>query len=114
MPLNRFAKFSWSVLAYNVGVIAWGGYVRASGSGAGCGRHWPMCNGEVIPRSPRLATLIELGHRVTSGLAVALVVALAIWAFHAFPRGHAARKSALWSTAFIFGEALIGAGLVLF
>jgi len=112
--LSRFAKFCWAVLAYNVAVIAWGAYVRASGSGAGCGRHWPMCNGEVLPRSPRIETLIELGHRVTSGACVLLVVWLAAWAFRVYPRGHAVRRSAVWSAAFVFGEAIIGAGLVLF
>jgi heme A synthase len=114
MPLSRFAKFSLFVLAYNVAVIAWGGFVRASGSGAGCGRHWPMCNGEVLPRAPRVETMIELTHRVTSGVCVALVVALAVAAFRVLPKGHPGRKSAVWSCAFVFGEALIGAGLVLF
>ena len=114
MPLSRFASFSWFVLAYNVAVIAWGGFVRASGSGAGCGRHWPMCNGEVLPRAPQIATLIEFGHRLTSGLCVAFVIALAVWAFRIFPEGHAGRKSAVWSCVFVVGEALIGAGLVLF
>ena len=52
--------------------------------------------------------------RLTSGIALVLVVVLAVWAFRAYPRGHAVRKSAVWSAAFVFGEALIGAGLVLF
>ena len=57
------------VLGWNVLVVLWGAYVRASGSGAGCGAHWPLCNGEVLPRAPEVATLIELTHRVTSGVA---------------------------------------------
>src|SRR2546422_1685120 len=103
MPLSRFAKFSWFVLAYNVAVLGWGGFVRASDSVAGCGRHWPMCNGEMLPHAPRVATMIELAHRLTSGISVALVVALAVAAFRTFPKGHAARRSSLWSCAFIFG-----------
>ena len=51
MKLNRFAYFAWAVVAYNLAVILWGAYVRASGSGAGCGSHWPLCNGEVVPRA---------------------------------------------------------------
>src|SRR5947209_11898521 len=111
---SRFAAFAWGVVAYNLTVILWGAYVRASGSGAGCGNHWPLCNGEVIPRAERIQTLIEFIHRVTSGLTVILILTLAIWAFLTFPKKHPARKGAALSLIFIVTEALIGAGLVLF
>src|ERR687892_376725 len=55
--MPALARFAWTVLAYNVAVIAWGAYVRATGSGAGCGEHWPLCNGEVLPRAPGVDTL---------------------------------------------------------
>ncbi|HEY8077705.1 MAG TPA: COX15/CtaA family protein [Labilithrix sp.] len=111
---RRFATFAWAVLAYNLLVIAWGAFVRASGSGAGCGRHWPLCNGEVVPRAPRIETIIEATHRATSGVALVLVVALAAWAWFALPHRHLARRTAIASLVFMFGEALLGAGLVLF
>ena len=111
---GRAARLGWIVLGYNVFVILWGAFVRASGSGAGCGRHWPLCNGEVIPQPKSIATVIEAGHRLTSGIAVIGVIALAIATFRAVPKGHRARKAAVVSTASIFGEALIGGGLVLF
>ena len=114
MKLNRFAKYACLVLVYNLAVIAWGAYVRASGSGAGCGSHWPLCNGEVIPRTPTLQTLIEFSHRLTSGLALLLVVGLVVWAFRAYERAHPVRRWAVASAIFILTEALIGAGLVLF
>jgi heme A synthase len=114
MRLTRFAKYAWLVLAYNLAVILWGAYVRASSSGAGCGSHWPLCNGEVIPRSPSLATIIEFSHRLTSGLALILVIILLVWAFRVFPRRDQARIGAALSAAFIISEALIGAGIVLF
>jgi heme A synthase len=114
MGTKRFAIYSWSVLGVNLGVILWGGYVRASGSGAGCGSHWPLCNGEVIPTNRQIATLIELGHRLTSGAALLMIVALAVLAFRNYPRKHRVRFGALLSVIFIFTEALIGAGLVLF
>jgi heme A synthase len=113
-PLSRFARFAWGVLAYEVGVVVWGAYVRATGSGAGCGQHWPLCNGEVIPRSPRVETLVELSHRLTSGVAVALTVALFVWALLVYPRRHVVRRGAGTTLALMLGEALIGAGLVLF
>src|SRR5437867_823379 len=63
VKIARFRRFAWLVLAATLGVILWGAYVRASGSGAGCGSHWPTCNGDVIPRAPSVATLVEFGHR---------------------------------------------------
>jgi heme A synthase len=109
-----FARYAWGVLLYNLLVIVWGAYVRATGSGAGCGSHWPLCNGEVVPRSAGAATMIEFTHRLTSGLALILVAVLAIWAFRAFPRKHPVRTGAAVSLALILVEALLGAGLVLF
>jgi heme A synthase len=112
--LSRFAKYAWGVLAYNLLVILWGVYVRASGSGAGCGSHWPLCNGEVIPQSPQVQTMIEFTHRLMSGLSLILVVGLVVWAFRSYPKGHPARLGASLSMFFIITEALVGAGLVLF
>jgi len=113
MNRARYARFAWVVLAFNLFVIAWGAFVRATGSGAGCGSHWPLCNGEMVPRAPALATLIEFGHRLTSGAALILVVLLAVFAWRLHPRGHAVRRSAGLALALIVSEALIGAGLVL-
>lgn len=114
-PRQRpLAVFAWLVLAFNLGVILWGAYVRATGSGAGCGAHWPLCNGVVVPRAPEVATRIEFTHRVTSGLALLLVAGLAVWARRVRPRGHRVRRWAAFSFAFIVVEALLGAALVLF
>jgi heme A synthase len=110
---ESFTRFAWIVVAYNLFVILWGAFVRASGSGAGCGNHWPLCNGVVAPQSPTLHTIIEFTHRATSGIDVFLVGALLIWAFRAFPRGNPVRTGALLSAAFLLSEALIGAALVL-
>lgn len=114
MKLNRFAAFAWGALAYNLLVILWGAYVRASGSGAGCGSHWPLCNGQVLPRGAETATLIEFSHRLTSGLALLLALATLAWAWRAYPRGHRVRLGAGLSMFFMITEALVGAGLVLF
>ena len=112
--MNKIARFAWAVLAYNLGVIAWGAYVRATGSGAGCGAHWPLCNGQVIPRAADAEMLVEFSHRLTSGLALVAVVALFLWVRRACPRGHPARGGATWSLVFMLTEAALGAGLVLF
>ena len=112
--MDRFARYAWLTLACNVGVVLWGAIVRATGSGAGCGNHWPLCNGEILPRAPRIETIIELSHRLTSGVALLLVAWLVIGAFRFRPRGHSARKAAAFSLLFMLTEAAVGAGLVLF
>src|SRR5690606_17739810 len=111
---QRFTIYAWSVLAYNLLVVLWGAYVRATGSGAGCGSHWPLCNGEVVPREPQLETLIEFTHRLTSGLALLAVIGLVVWAVRSYPRGHRVRGGAFAVLALMIAEALLGAGLVLF
>ncbi len=114
MTVNRFAKYAWGVLAFNLLVIVWGAVVSATGSGAGCGEHWPTCNGQVVPVAPAVETLIEFSHRATSGLALLLVIGLAVWAFRAYPAGSRVRQAAVASVVVIVIESLLGASLVLF
>jgi heme A synthase len=111
---DKLARVAWLVLGYNVLVILWGAYVRATGSGAGCGAHWPLCNGEVIPRAPSTEMLVEFSHRATSGLALVAVVVLVGWVFRACRAGHPARLGAALAMVFMLAEAGVGAGLVLF
>lgn len=114
MQLARFAKFAWAVLVWNVIVVLWGAFVRATGSGAGCGNHWPLCNGDVVPVAPQIETLVEFSHRMTSGVALIGILILIIWAFRAYPKGHPVRYGAVASAFFILSESLVGAGLVIF
>jgi heme A synthase len=110
---HQFRLFAWWVLSYTVLVIVWGAYVRATGSGAGCGDHWPLCNGEVIPRDPSLERMVEFSHRLTSGLSLALIVGLFFWSRRLYPAGHVVRLASAMSLVFIIGEALVGAALVI-
>ena len=112
--IHRFAFYAWVVLAYNILVILWGAFVRASGSGAGCGSHWPLCNGVVIPRADQVETIIEFTHRMMSGLALIFIFVMVIWAFRLYPKGSQVRIGVTLSGVFIITEALVGAGLVLF
>lgn len=111
---SALTKYAWAALAYTVAVILWGAFVRASRSGAGCGAHWPLCNGVVIPSDPSLETIIEFSHRLTSGLALIAVVVLLVRVCRACGAGHPARRAAAWSVFFMLTEAAVGAGLVLF
>jgi heme A synthase len=114
MQQTKFARYAWGVLGLNILVILWGAFVRATGSGAGCGSHWPLCNGEVIPVAAQVETLVEFAHRITSGLALLAVLLLFVWGRRLYPRGATARLGVNLSLFFIITEALVGAGLVLF
>lgn len=114
MTNRLFALYAWGVLLFNVLVIIWGAYVRATGSGAGCGSHWPLCNGDLLPDTAQQATFIEFAHRMSSGLALLLVVGQVAWIRLLHRRGSAMRLAGWAALGFIVTEALLGAGLVVF
>ncbi len=110
---TRFRAYAWATLGFTLLVILWGAYVRASGAGAGCGSHWPTCNGEVLPRARTMATIVEFTHRVTSGAITLVVVAEVVWAFLAFPTRHPVRSGAVASMILMLTEGAVGAAIVL-
>ncbi len=115
---DKFARFAWLVLGWNIVVILWGVFLRASKSGDGCGQHWLTCQGEIIPSAPALKTVIEFSHRITSSLDGLLLIALLVWAFLKWKRlrSESAKrilKMAAGSFVFVVIEGLLGAGLVL-
>jgi cytochrome c oxidase assembly protein subunit 15 len=109
---RNVTRFAWGVVGYNVLVVLWGALVRATGSGAGCGNHWPLCNGQVIPLSPTAHTIIEFTHRCMTGGSLFVVLGLLVWTFRATIKGQAARALAVVSTLLLLNEALLGALLV--
>lgn len=112
LPSAALRRFAWAVLAYFIAVILWGALVRATGSGAGCGDHWPLCNGTVIQHSARTDTLIEFTHRVTSGISFFSALALMVWTLMGTLRGHLARAASVAAVVFTLIEAILGALLV--
>ncbi len=107
-------RFAWLVLAYNVLVVLWGAVVRATGSGGGCGDHWPLCNGVVIPQLARFHTFVEFTHRMMSGASLLLIAALLILTWRATRRREFSRWAVVAATVLVLNEALLGALLVLF
>ena len=112
LPSAALQRLAWGVLAYFIAVILWGSLVRATGAGAGCGNHWPLCNGTVLQHSASANTLIELTHRITSGLSFFSAVGLLVWTFAATMRGHVARAASVAAVVFTLIEAILGALLV--
>lgn len=111
--LNAFAKFAWFALAYNLVVILWGVFLRASYSGDGCGQHWLTCGGEPVPTAPELKTIIEFSHRLTTALAGLVVLVLVIWAYIRKSSHRYVVLFSVLSFVFILIEGGIGGGLVL-
>ncbi len=109
----RFAKAAWAAVVYTLFVVLFGAVVRITGSGAGCGQHWPTCHGEIAHMPKSLETLIEFTHRITSGLCLPVVIGLWVWAIVRFERGHATRRYAALGVVLMVVEALVGASLVL-
>jgi len=110
--MRRLVTLAWAVLAFSLVVISLGALVRATGSGAGCGRSWPTCGGELLPELEG-ARAIEFTHRAFSGIALILVVVLAVLVWRHTGKGHPARVGVVLAVAAIIGEALIGAMIVL-
>ena len=106
------ARYAWFVVGYNVLVILWGALVRATGSGAGCGNHWPLCNGQFVPLSPRIDTIIEFTHRCMTGGSAFAVLALLIFSFRSTAKEASARIFAVLSGVLLLNEAFLGALLV--
>jgi len=109
---SRFTRAAWVFCGYLLLVILFGAWVRITHSGAGCGSHWPTCNGEIIPASPSWETIVEFTHRLTSGLLGILGLMLVGWAMVARKPRRVVIASVV-ALVFIIAEALIGAGIVL-
>ncbi len=109
---NRFAKYVWLVLLYNLAAVAWGVFVRAGKYGDGCGSHWPLCDGASVPLQGGVSRYIELSHRVSTELVGLLAIVMVVWSRRAFPAGHLARKASVATLVFTLLEGGIGAVLV--
>jgi heme a synthase len=80
MP-KRFVTLAWIAAACAYLLIVLGAVVRISGSGMGCGDHWPLCNGHLFPPLKDIPTVIEWSHRLAAGVVSILVFGLAAYAW---------------------------------
>ena len=110
MKVESYAKAG---LLLSIASILAGAFVRATGSGDGCGATWPTCKGKIIPALSDTSELIEFSHRSVSG--VLLVVTLIIFAkTRKFQKDSLVRIVTNYLTFFVIFEALIGAVIVIF
>lgn len=105
---------AWTALGLTALLNLQGAVVRATGSGAGCGRHWPTCNGEIIPLAPSVETLLEFSHR----LLTVLVAVVGLWLLRRAFQSRRERPG-LWlatlvAAGFFILQSLVGAATVVF
>ena len=110
MQRHTFSRWAWWFVGYLIAVILFGAWVRIAGAGAGCGNHWPLCNGDVVPVAPAAKTIIEFTHRVTSGLCGLFGIGFIVWAWRMGDRR--VLRAALATMFFILVEGFVGAVLV--
>ena len=90
-----------------------GAFVRATGSGDGCGSTWPTCKGKIIPQLSDTSEVIEFSHRSVSG--ILLIVTLIIFIkSRNMSKGSIVRTTVNFLTFFVLFEAAIGAVIVLY
>jgi len=109
---RRFSTYSLAILIYTLLSVAWGVFVRASGSGDGCGTNWPLCDGEHIPLNGMFAKFVESSHRLTTSVIGVFALVLVYWAFQSFPKGSVVRKASVVTLGLTIFEGLIGFLLV--
>ena len=93
-------------------ILLGGALVTKTDSGMGCGRHWPGCNGELIPTEITMEVLIEFSHRVVTGGVSILILALVIWTWRAIGYIREVKLLGIASLFFLVLQALLGAAQV--
>ncbi|WP_369902903.1 heme A synthase [Bacillus manliponensis] len=111
--MQRFIKWLAVISCIDLLIVLLGGaLVTKTGSGQGCGRSWPLCNGELVPSSFPMDTIIELSHRITSGSAGILITILCVLAWKHYGHIRETKTLAILSFVFLVAQALMGAAAV--
>ncbi|MBE1553595.1 COX15/CtaA family protein [Sporosarcina limicola] len=114
MRYNKYLK--WFAVASTIGmllILLGGALVSKTDSGLGCGRHWPGCNGQLIPDVITPEVLIEFSHRLVTGAVGILIVVLAVWSWKAIGHIRETKFLSFMAVFFLILQALIGAAQVL-
>jgi cytochrome c oxidase assembly protein subunit 15 len=111
--LTSLSTLAWVVIVASTLVMLQGALVRATGSGAGCGSHWPTCNGEVIPLIGSTETVMEYSHRILSFLVLVLGVLLLARAWRWRHHRPGLFMFAMMALVLLIFEALLGGATVL-
>lgn len=108
-------SLKWLAILTTIGmlfILLGGALVTKTDSGMGCGRSWPLCHGQLIPDEINVELIIELAHRVVSGVVGLMVFALSVWTWRAIGHVREVKFLSLLSFSFLVLQALIGAAAV--
>ena len=114
MKYNKYLK--WFAVASTIGmllILLGGALVTKTDSGMGCGRHWPGCNGKLIPDEITAEVLIEFSHRLVTGSVGILIVILAVWSWKSIGHIRETKFLSFMAVFFLILQALIGAAQVM-
>jgi cytochrome c oxidase assembly protein subunit 15 len=113
MQQSKYLK--WFAVAATIGmllILLGGALVTKTDSGLGCGRHWPGCNGQLIPDEITTEVLIEFSHRVVTGVVGILILVLSVWSWKAIGHVRETKFLSFLAMFFLILQALIGAAQV--
>lgn len=109
-------SLKWFSLLTTVGmvfILLGGALVTKTDSGMGCGRSWPLCHDELIPSEITTELMIELTHRILSGVVGIMVLILSIWTWKAIGHIRETKFLSFMSFFFLVLQGLIGAAAVI-
>jgi heme a synthase len=89
-------------------VIIMGALVTNTGSAQGCGHHWPLCYGQVVPTMHTHQTWIEFSHRAVTGLAGILILVLAVWSWISYSKVKWVKMLSVGTVLFVVIQAVLG------
>jgi heme A synthase len=79
--MRTVRRFAYLALLLGFAQIIFGAIVRITGSGLGCGDHWPDCYGSFTPSGNAPNLLVEISHRYGAAALSLAIIALAISAW---------------------------------
>lgn len=106
---RRYTTLAWSAAVCTYLLIVLGGVVRITGSGLGCGDHWPLCNGHLFPPLNDIGTVIEWSHRLVAALVAILVIALAAYDWRLRPSARPTVRPSDVAVVLLILQVLLGA-----
>jgi cytochrome c oxidase assembly protein subunit 15 len=113
MQQSKYLK--WFAVAATIGmllILLGGALVSKTDSGLGCGRHWPGCNGQLIPDEITTEVLIEFSHRIVTGVVGILILVLSVWSWRTIGHVRETKLLSFLALFFLIFQALIGAAQV--
>jgi len=110
MQLLRRLSLTALILAF--AQIVFGAIVRITGSGMGCGDHWPKCSGMWFPPHDRIDLIIEITHRyIALGLSL-VILALFVQAFRNRSKAGVSGKGGVLRPATVAAVLVVTAALL--